>query len=109
MALTMGPAQLLQRLQEAAVELRRPAPARLPVRLRLAFLVLVLGVLVVVLVRLHVFLRVIIGGLVAAVSDHGRARRGRGRRRRQLGALLLLERLERSAGLPGVQRHRLAR
>lgn len=108
----MGSAELLKRLQEPAVELRRPAPTRLPVgRLRLTLFILaifphVFGVFVHLFVA--VLLRRISGHFIAAVPDNRRTRRGRGRRGRHLGALLLHEWLKRVSGLPGVQSHRLA-
>lgn len=110
---TVRPAQLLQGLEEPAMELRRPAPPGLAVMLllrRLPLFAVFLHVLVSILDLLVCHLSVA-GSLVpAAVSDHRGARRGRGRRRRQLGlgALLLLKRVERSPGLGGVQRHGLA-
>ena len=117
----MGPAELLQRLQEPAVELRRPAPARLPAgRLRRRLSLLVLAAFDARLTIIIILRRVGVGGaagpVAAAVTDHGRARRGRRRgRQRQFATLLLLvlvllERLERAPRLPvGVERHRPAR
>jgi hypothetical protein len=119
----VGTAELLQRLQEPAVELRGPAPPCLPAgRLRRQLSLLVVAAFgaaaLIVLGRVGVG----IGGAgpVAAVPDHGRVRRGGQRQLQlQLGALLLLlvlllllllERLERAPVLPaGVERHRPAR